>query len=246
MTQRPRTGGPAKASASAKGATKGGSSADPGAEPVEAKEAEPGIEASPEPVETTVEDSAPSFEEPATAASIEAVTKPETVSDEAVIQPAALPSDAVIESATPNVAPSDAVVAAATAATNRPSHNPMQGMMKMMKSTEELFAFGQANVEAFVKSGQIWAAGVQELTKQMASCAKESFDESVSTFKAMTAAKSVQEALELQSTFAKTAFEKAMAESNKLTDASIKLTEEAIAPITARLSVAVETFGKAV
>jgi phasin family protein len=114
----------------------------------------------------------------------------------------------------------------------------------MMKSTEDLVAFGQANLEAFVKSSQIWSAGVQELTKQMATSAKASFEESVSTFKAISTAKSVKEAMDLQSTFAKAALEKAMAESNKLTDASIKLTEQTLAPITARVTVAVETFGK--
>jgi phasin family protein len=119
-----------------------------------------------------------------------------------------------------------------------------QGMKTMMKSTEDLVAFGQANLEAFMKSGQIWSAGVQELTKQMATSAKASFEESVSTFKAISTAKSVKEAMEMQSMFAKAALEKVMAESNKLTDASIKLTEQTMAPITARVTVAVETFGK--
>ena len=74
--------------------------------------------------------------------------------------------------------------------------------------------------------------------------AKATFDESVSTFKAVSTAKSVKEAMDLQSSFAKAALEKAMAESNKLTDASIKLTEQTLAPITARMTTAVETFGK--
>jgi phasin family protein len=117
-------------------------------------------------------------------------------------------------------------------------------MKTMMKSTEDFVAFGQANFEAFVRSGQIWSAGVQELTRQFASSAKASFDESVSTLKAITTAKSVREAMDLQSTFAKAALEKAMFESNKLTDASIKLTEQTLAPITARVTVAVESFGK--
>jgi len=37
-----------------------------------------------------------------------------------------------------------------------------------------------------------------------------------------------------------------MAESGKMTDASVKLTEQALAPITARVTMAVESFGKAV
>jgi len=132
-----------------------------------------------------------------------------------------------------------------TAASIKPTRpNLTQGIKTMMKSTEDFVAFSQANLEAFVKSGQIWSAGVQELTKQFATSAKASFEESVSTFKAISTAKSVKEAMDLQSSFAKAALEKAMAESNKLTDASIKLTEQTLAPITARVTVAVETFGK--
>jgi phasin family protein len=136
-------------------------------------------------------------------------------------------------------------VRTATALAIKPTQTTLtQGMKTMLKSTEDFVAFGQANLEAFVKSGQIWSAGVQELTKQIASSAKASFDESVTTFKAISTAKSVKEAMDLQSTFAKATLEKAMAESNKLTDASIKLTEQTLAPITARVTVAVETFGK--
>ena len=121
---------------------------------------------------------------------------------------------------------------------------PLKGIEKMMKSTEDFVAFGQANLEAIMKSGQIWATGVQDLTKQFTSTAKASFDDSVATFQAISTAKSVKEAFELQSGFAKTSIEKAMVESNKLTDASIKLTEQTLAPITARVTGAVESLNK--
>jgi phasin family protein len=120
-----------------------------------------------------------------------------------------------------------------------------QGIKTMMKSTEDFVAFGKGNLEAFTKSGQIWAAGMQDLTKQFAVTAKASFDESVATFKALSTVKSVKEAIDLQSVYGKAVLAKAMAESNKLADASIKLTEQAMAPLTARVTVAVETFGKA-
>ena len=121
-----------------------------------------------------------------------------------------------------------------------------EGMEKAMKTAEEMVAFGQGNVEAFVKSGQIWAAGVQDLTKQVAATAQANFDESMSTFKAMTAAKSIKDVFEMQANFARAAFEKSMAESSRLTDASLKLSEQAIAPITARMTLAVEKFVKPV
>jgi phasin family protein len=88
-------------------------------------------------------------------------------------------------------------------------------------------------------------AGVQDLTKQFAATAKASLEESVATFKALGTVKSVQEAIELQTSYGKTAMAKAVAESTRMTEASMKLTEEALAPITARFAVAVGAFSKA-
>jgi phasin family protein len=119
-----------------------------------------------------------------------------------------------------------------------------EGMEKAMKTAEEFVAFGQGNVEAFVKSGQIWTAGVQELSKQVAATAQATFEQSISTFKALTSVKSLKDAMDLQASFARSALEKTMAESGKLTDASFKLTEQALAPLTARMTLAVEKFAK--
>jgi phasin family protein len=117
-----------------------------------------------------------------------------------------------------------------------------EGVVKAVKTAEDLVAFNQGNIEAFVKSSQIWTTGVQDLSKQFAASAKASLDESISAFKALTSVKSLKDAFELQSSFARSALEKSLAESGKLTDASFKLTEQALAPITARVTVAVEKF----
>ena len=50
--------------------------------------------------------------------------------------------------------------------------------------------------------------------------------------------------MDLQASLARSTMEKTLAESGKLTDASFKLTEQAIAPITARVTLAVEKFAK--
>jgi phasin family protein len=119
------------------------------------------------------------------------------------------------------------------------------GMEKAIKTAEEMLAFGQGNLEAMVKSGQIWAAGVQDIGKQVAANAQASFDETMSTFKALSSAKSLKDAFDLQASLARSALEKTLAESGKLTDASMKLTEQALAPLTARFSLAIEKFVKA-
>jgi phasin family protein len=119
-------------------------------------------------------------------------------------------------------------------------------MDKAIKTAEEFVSFGQGNVEALMKSSQIWVAGVQDLSKHFAATAQTQFDETMSTFKALSSVKSLKEAMELQSKLAHASVEKAVAETGKLTDASLKLAEQALAPITARVTLAVEKFGRAV
>jgi phasin family protein len=121
-----------------------------------------------------------------------------------------------------------------------------ESVEKAMKTAEQVVAFGQGNMEAYIKSGQIWAAGIQEIQKKFAASAQASFEETVSTLKALTSVKSLKDAFELQAGLARTSLERTIAESGKLTDASFKLTEQALAPITARVSLAVEKFAKPV
>ncbi|MGP8025108.1 MAG: phasin family protein [Acidocella sp.] len=119
-----------------------------------------------------------------------------------------------------------------------------EGVEKAVKTSEELLAFSQGNLEAFVKATQIYAAGFQDLSKHLAATSKESIEESVAFGKSLIGVKSVKEAVDLQTSYTKTTIEKAVAETNKLADATVKLTEQAIAPLTARVTLAVETFGK--
>ena len=119
-----------------------------------------------------------------------------------------------------------------------------QGMEKTMKTAEDMLAFGQSNMDAFMKSGQIWAAGVQDLSKQLAATAQANFEETMATFKAMATVKSPKDAMDMQATLVRANMEKVVAETGKITDASMKLAEQAMAPITARVTLAVEKFGR--
>ena len=135
-------------------------------------------------------------------------------------------------------------VSAATAGFESTQTKVKEQMEKAMKTAEELVSFSQGNLEAIMKSGQIWTAGVQDIGKQVAASAQASFDESMSTFKALTSVKSLKDALDLQANYARSSLEKAVTETGKLTDASLKLAEQAWAPITARVTLAVEKFAK--
>ena len=117
-----------------------------------------------------------------------------------------------------------------------------EGMARAMKTAEQMSAFSQGNMEAMMKSSQILATGFTEMSKLMAASARASLDETVNTFRALTSVKSVKEAVELQTSFARTSMEKAMSEGGKLTEHSLKLAEQAMAPLSARVNAAVESF----
>ncbi|HUW79690.1 MAG TPA: phasin family protein [Acidocella sp.] len=119
-----------------------------------------------------------------------------------------------------------------------------ENVEKAVKTSEEILAFSQGNFEAFMKASQIYAAGFQGISKHFADSSKASIEESVAFTKSLIGVKSVKEAVDLQTGFAKSSIEKAVAETNKITDASVKLAEQAVAPLTARIALAVETFGK--
>jgi phasin family protein len=118
-------------------------------------------------------------------------------------------------------------------------------VQKTMKTAEELLAFGQGNIEAFTASGQILAVGAQELGKSLVQQAKVQADETVAAFKSFAAVKSVQDLLDLQTEFARSLFAKSAAETGRLSAATRKLADEALAPVNARVALAAETFSRA-
>ncbi len=119
-----------------------------------------------------------------------------------------------------------------------------EGVEKAMKTAEEMISFSQGNIEAIMKSSQIYASGFQDIAKRFAASNKAALEESVSFTKSLLGVKSVKEAVDLQSDFARSSIEKLVAETNQMTDASVRLAEEAIQPLTVRMSMAVQTFGK--
>lgn len=111
-----------------------------------------------------------------------------------------------------------------------------------MRTPEEFVSFSQGNVEAFVKSGQIWAAGVQDISKQLAATASAQFDATLSAYKAFAGAKSIREVVDMQASLVRSAMEKAVTGSGQVAEAGLKLAEQTMAPIAERMQVAATTF----
>ncbi len=113
-----------------------------------------------------------------------------------------------------------------------------------IKGYEDLVQFNKDTMDVMVKSSTILVQGVQDLSKSWLGLAQESIQEQMAASKALMGAKTLKEVIDLQSSLAKSQFDKVMAESSKLSESGMKLAEEALAPINGHLSVAVEKFSK--
>lgn len=105
--------------------------------------------------------------------------------------------------------------------------------------------FSKGNVEAVVASGKILAAGVQSLGKTFVDDGKNAFETLTAEVKELAAVKSPVDFFKLQAEFLRRNFDIAVANTSKNSEALLKLANEAAAPISARVNLAVEKVKQA-
>jgi phasin family protein len=114
----------------------------------------------------------------------------------------------------------------------------------LMKASEEAVEFSRGNFEAVSKATQLYVTGMQDLSRQTVTMFQAYSEQAIEAAKTLTSLKSLKEATDFQASFAKTAFERAMADATRLQEASLKLAETAVEPISARMTVAMEKMSK--
>ena len=112
------------------------------------------------------------------------------------------------------------------------------------KAAEEAAEFGRGNIEAFTKATQVLTAGVQDLSKQYFAMSQALSEHVMESAKALTGVKSLKEAADIQAAFAKASLERTMTEATKLQEATFRLAEQTAAPLTARMTVAMQKAGR--
>ena len=115
---------------------------------------------------------------------------------------------------------------------------------EVFKNYEEVIALNRDNVETVVKVNTLFVNGVQDLNKEIFAMAQATFEENAVLTKKVLSCTSFQDVVAIQSDLVKANYEKAMTESRKITDMTVKLAEGATAPITKQVNLAVEKFTK--
>jgi phasin family protein len=111
---------------------------------------------------------------------------------------------------------------------------------KGAKLVEEFADLTRGNVEAFVASSKVAAKGVETLSQDAAEFGRKSFDEASAAFRGFADAKTATDFFKLQGDFARSAFDAAVAESARVSEAMLKIAGDVAEPITSRYAVAAE------
>ncbi len=104
----------------------------------------------------------------------------------------------------------------------------------------EMGAFAKGNVEAMVESGKILAEGVQEIGSTLVAESRTAFESMTGDIKELAAAKSPTDFLKIQSDMLRKSFDSFVAHGSKNSETFLKLMSDAAAPLSGRVSLAVE------
>lgn len=118
-------------------------------------------------------------------------------------------------------------------------------MEKSGELAREWGEFGKGNMEAIVASARIAAEGTGEIAREAAEFGRGRFEAASATLKDVASAKSPSEAFQLQSEYAKGAFDALVEESSKLSEAWLKLAGDVFEPISSRYAVAADKIKEA-
>jgi phasin family protein len=111
---------------------------------------------------------------------------------------------------------------------------------KSMATLSQLNGHSKKNLEAMVASVTAATKGAETLGARAMAYSKKSVQDQVAAARGLVAAKSVQEAIELQTNFAKSAFEAYIAEVTKMSETVAASMKSTAAPINERMTALVE------
>ncbi len=100
----------------------------------------------------------------------------------------------------------------------------------------DVAAFGKENYQTFLEFGNAAKSGLEVLQGEALAFSKKALEDSASVAEASIQARTIQELVEIQSDFAKTAFETYVGQMNKLAGIISETSREAFEPLNNRMT----------
>ena len=111
---------------------------------------------------------------------------------------------------------------------------------KTLGALNDANSYSKGNLEAVIASVTAATKGAETLGAQAMAYTKKAVEDHVAATKSLAGAKSIQEVIELQTTFAKSAMEAYMAEMGKMSETVAASVKDSMKPINGRVTAAVE------
>ena len=115
------------------------------------------------------------------------------------------------------------------------------GLEKALKGYDAFVGYGKDNAEALTKSATVAGKGIESINSEIYSYSKQSIEDAVAATKAVLGSKSVHEAFEFQTDFAKSAFEAYVSELSKIGELATATTKDTFAPFKGRVQAWLDT-----
>lgn len=205
---------------------------------------------------------------PKPAAKKKSASKPKTTAKKKVAAKKAAPKPAVKKVTAKKAAPKKAVKKVISAAPkaaetvtasqkkfaallNQPGPKTMEKIMAQNKNqfdqfTKDASAAGKEGVDAFVKSGTIFAKGMEEIIRESMSFAQTAAEKQAQFAKDAMSAKTINEWSDIQNKIAQENFDDFMSGFTKLSELGTKIMTDAIDPINKQMTKAAQKAGQAV
>lgn len=113
---------------------------------------------------------------------------------------------------------------------------------KSLAAMADMNSHSKRNLEAIVASVTAATKGAETLGAQVTAYSKKAAEDHMAASKTLTSAKSLQEAVELQTAYAKSFLDAYLAEMNRWSDTVSGSVKESLRPINERVSAVVEQF----
>jgi phasin family protein len=111
---------------------------------------------------------------------------------------------------------------------------------RSLDTLNQLNDVSKRNLEAVVSSLTAATRGAEALGAQAMNYGKSSMEQTAEAARALTAARSVQEAVELQTNFARTALESYLSEMNRMSETVAASVKDSLQPLNERATAAME------
>jgi hypothetical protein len=101
----------------------------------------------------------------------------------------------------------------------------------MINNFQDFQKLGQGNMDAAMKAIGDWNKGWQAIAAEMSDYSRRAFEDGTSTFEKLASAKSLEQAFEIQSSYAKRAYDDYMHQMTKMGSMYTNLAKDAYKPV---------------